>query len=304
MIDAAINLSSGRKLCYAEFGDPKGAPDFYFHGWPCSRLHGWSMDAAAKRCGIRLVCPDRPGIGLSDYHPGRALLDWPQVVEELAAHLGWGQFHVVGVSGGGPYALACALRLPGRLLSCQVLCGAPPFEEYDPGDMFWVYRFLIRLRRFSPLLLGLTLIAGSDFATTPCMHYPVSLMLRMLPHVDRHTLSHPTQYHAIAGSFHQAMINGPEPVIADADIYLTPWRFSLSDITYPVDFWHGMADINISWKYTQKIAGRMPNAVTHFIDGEGHYSLPVNCADRIFGRLKNLSPAIGCLAPLPHSSPA
>ena len=110
MKDASLTLSSGLRLCYAEFGDPEGVPTFYFHGWPCSRLHAWTMHEAALKQGIRLICPDRPGLGLSDDHPERQLLDWPPVVEELANHLGWEKFHIIGVSGGGPYALVCAAR--------------------------------------------------------------------------------------------------------------------------------------------------------------------------------------------------
>ncbi len=285
MKDAYMLLSSGRKLGYAEFGDPAGVPAFYFHGWPCSRLHGRTMHEEALRLGIRLVCPDRPGLGLSDAQPDRQLTDWPPVLEELANHLGWKRFHVIGVSGGGPYALVSALMLPHRLLSNQVICGAPPIHDLGSKELFWIYRLLIRLRRFSPMILGMALLAGAGLAAQPQQHLPVRALMGMLAPCDQECLRHPEQYQTIAGSFRQAVRNGPSQLIMDADIYLNPWSFDLADIRYPVHFWHGGEDRNISWNYAQKIARHLSNSTTHLLPEEGHYSLPVNHAADILGVL-------------------
>ena len=98
----SLTLSSGLKLAFEHYGDPQGVPAFYFHGWPSSGLQGKVMDEAGRTQGVHVVSMDRPGIGDSDYQPGRQLLDWPVVLQELAEHLGWAQFHVFGVSGCGP----------------------------------------------------------------------------------------------------------------------------------------------------------------------------------------------------------
>src|SRR5690242_4253772 len=93
-----IRLKDGRKLGYAEYGDPKGKPLFFFHGFPTSRFHAKRTDQAAKELGIRVIAPDRPGFGLSDFQIGRTLLDFPDDVLELANYLGIKKFVVEGVS--------------------------------------------------------------------------------------------------------------------------------------------------------------------------------------------------------------
>ncbi|HCN76497.1 MAG TPA: alpha/beta hydrolase, partial [Verrucomicrobiales bacterium] len=103
MADHTLTLSNGLTLGYAEYGDPAGAVMFYFHGWPSGRVQGELMHEAGLKFGLRIIAPDRPGIGLSDFQPRRRLLDWPPVLEELAAHAGAEKFHVLGWSGGGPY---------------------------------------------------------------------------------------------------------------------------------------------------------------------------------------------------------
>ena len=114
MSDSLFTLSTGRKLAFSEFGDPQGAVIFYFHGWPSSRLQGELLDDTAKRYGLRVIAPDRPGIGLSEFHPGRSIADWPALMTDLASHVNAEKFFVIGVSGGGPYALVCAQTMPQR----------------------------------------------------------------------------------------------------------------------------------------------------------------------------------------------
>lgn len=290
MKDSSLTLSSGLRLCYAEFGDPEGVPTFYFHGWPCSRLHAWTMHEAALKQGVRLICPDRPGLGHSDNHPERQLLDWPPVVSELANHLGWDKFHVLGVSGGGPYALVCAALIPKRLLSTHIVCGAASIDEFGSQDLFWVYRLLIRLRKVSTIALGLVLGFGAELASKHQHDFPLRNLVGLLSPCDQTSLQKPGHFSAIALSFRNAVLHGTRPLITDADIYLNPWNFRLSDIILPVHFWHGKQDRNIPWTYAEKTASLIPNAITHWFDDEGHYSLPYNQAPQIFAQVHAAHP--------------
>jgi pimeloyl-ACP methyl ester carboxylesterase len=95
-----IQLPDGRKLAYAEYGDSQGVPVFFFHGFPGSRYDGEYSGQVAAEMGIRLIAPDRPGMGYSDYQPNRRLLDWPADVGHLADTLGLDKFGVLGYSGG------------------------------------------------------------------------------------------------------------------------------------------------------------------------------------------------------------
>src|SRR5437764_8999533 len=107
-----LTVAPGRQIAVDETGDPRGYPVFFFHGWPASRLQGAGFSVEAPELGLRILAPDRPGIGLSTPQPGRRLLDWPPVVREIARQLGFARFSVMAVSGGGPYALATAFALP------------------------------------------------------------------------------------------------------------------------------------------------------------------------------------------------
>jgi len=113
-----IHLHDGRTLGYAEYGRADGKALFYFHGHPGARLEARFLAEQAAQTGIRLIGVDRPGMGQSSFQTGRRLLDWPDDVAELADSLQLDRFAVVGFSGGGPYALACAYKISHRLTIC------------------------------------------------------------------------------------------------------------------------------------------------------------------------------------------
>src|SRR4051812_7546059 len=98
--DHVLRLADGRKLGWSESGNPQGKPVFFLHGFGTTRVV-CPPDAPALANNLRLIAPDRPGIGLSDPMPGRSLLDWPSDVAELADHLGIERFSIVAWSGGG-----------------------------------------------------------------------------------------------------------------------------------------------------------------------------------------------------------
>ncbi len=83
-------------------------------------------DDEVHRTGVRVITPDRPGCGRSDFQPGRRIEAWPSDVAALVDHLQLGRFAVLGFSGGTPYAIALAAsRLPVTALGI-VSGDAPP----------------------------------------------------------------------------------------------------------------------------------------------------------------------------------
>ena len=126
--DHRLKLRDGRWLGYLDFGDPDGAPVILCHGTPGSRLDFLYDEEMLKDLHIRAIVPDRPGYGLSDFQRHRRLLDWPADVEQLADHLGLERFAVLGVSGGGPHAAACAYAIPHRLTRVGLVSSAAPLE--------------------------------------------------------------------------------------------------------------------------------------------------------------------------------
>jgi pimeloyl-ACP methyl ester carboxylesterase len=279
--DHTLKLSSGLCLGYAEHGDPQGVPLLYYHGWPSARVQGFLLDEVGRNLGLRIISPDRPGIGLSDFQPDRRLLDWPELMAELTAHIGAERFHVVGWSGGGPYVLATALKMPDRLLSATVVCGAPPLGLLGHTQLFWPYRLMIRLRRLFPQVLHGLLTVGEQFTRGQVTEPPLKWMMGLLSEPDRRVLMQPGFFATISGGMREALRRGPEAVIADADIYLSDWGFDVKDIDYPIHFWHGQEDRNIDWHYSEQLAALLPRKSTHWVANEGHYSLPITHAETI-----------------------
>ncbi len=109
-MDQHITLSDGRALSYREFGAPDGFPIINNHGGLVCGLDISPAHEIARELGIRIISPDRPGIGKSSAKSGRTLLDWASDVRELADTLKLGRFGIVGWSMGGQYALVA--RMP------------------------------------------------------------------------------------------------------------------------------------------------------------------------------------------------
>ncbi|KAE9566593.1 hypothetical protein CGMCC3_g17262 [Colletotrichum fructicola] len=122
-----LTLPDGRKLGYSQYGLSTGKPIFYCHGLPGSRVEAGHLHEAALETGARIIATDRPGMGLSTFQTGRTLLDHPKDLEHLASHLKINEYGVMGVSGGGPYALACARAMPrDKLKAVAIVCGIGP----------------------------------------------------------------------------------------------------------------------------------------------------------------------------------
>jgi len=123
-----IQLSDGKELCFAEYGDLKGEPIFLFHGNPGSRLSWGLYPESPFLQNIRIIAPDRPGYGRTEFKR-HALEKWPHDITELADHLGINKFDLFAPSGGGPYALACAWKIPKRLKSIGLFGSVGPYTK-------------------------------------------------------------------------------------------------------------------------------------------------------------------------------
>ncbi|MFA5875052.1 MAG: alpha/beta hydrolase, partial [Anaerolineales bacterium] len=156
--DKALQLTEGRTLAFAEYGDLRGKPVFFFHGTPGSRYFRPSDEITAG-LGVRLICVDRPGYGESTFQPGRRILDWPEDIAQLADALSIDKFAVAGHSGGGPYVSACAVALPDRVTAAALLSGAGPVEAPDvTRGMSATTKFGLTVGRFIPWPLWRALI--------------------------------------------------------------------------------------------------------------------------------------------------
>jgi len=284
-----IKLKDGRRLGFAGYGDPGGRPLFYFHGFPASRLEAALADEAASRLGLRVIAPDRPGIGLSDFQPGRSIGDWPADVAELADALGLGRFGVLGVSGGAPYALACAAKIPERLATVGIVGGLGPLEI--PGSatgMTALNSFFLLLFRRAPGL-GRALFEPLALAMR---HWPRQLFAcftATVPTADREALDRPGIRPLFHASMGEALRQGARGAMWELSLYSRPWPFAVEKITTEVRLWHGELDVTVPAALGHRLAAALPRCRSRFLPGEGHFSLPLNHMEIILRTLAESS---------------
>ncbi|MDE0826993.1 MAG: alpha/beta hydrolase [Akkermansiaceae bacterium] len=283
-------LPSGQQVCFAEYGDPDGRPLYYFHGWPSSRLQGKLLHDIGCERGLRIISPDRPGIGKSPPQANRQLCDWPPLLSNLADALGHDRFLVLGVSGGGPYALAAAHWLPDRVEAATVVGGAPPLSEFpDKSALLFPYRLLLKLRPIAPAVMLPLLPISRYIASQHPTDAPLRWFFRWVSPCDREAINNHEDLQIIMGSFREGVIQGGTHVIRDADIYTSDWDIDFATITTPIEIWHGEQDRNLPISMVREIAARIPSAKTHWIENEGHYSLPINRSPEIIDSLLELA---------------
>ncbi len=267
------------------FGDPGGAPLFFFHGWPSDASMAALLDAAARKLHFRVLAPDRPGIGRSDPKLQRTFADWPADVHAIATHYGLEKFAVLGISGGGPYTLAVAHAMPERITAATVVCGAPPLEDpRDDAMLHPIYRLLLWTHRTFPRFLRIAFRTGRPFARIlPIAFWRLATF--RLPAPDRATLADRRNFAIIFDGMRRSWAACRDGVHEDAVLYTRPWNFTPSQIRTPVEFWHGASDINFPVELVRKFIGSIPDARLHVVPEEGHYSLPIKHAEMIVARL-------------------
>ena len=277
---------NGAVVAFSEYGDPRGAPVFFCHGWPSSRTMAALTDEAAKNLGVRIISPDRPGIRDSKFEPNRALLDWPPLLLELAAHLRIDKFRILGISGGAPYAYAAAWMNPERVEAIAVVSGAPPIAELeDRSGLLTLYNAILALRQSQPGLLRALFHIARPFARLKLPIRIRPLLLKTLQPCDANVLRDSKSFEACFESARQAWRSSAAGVLTDADIYAEPWGFSLEDVRVPVRLWHGKKDRTFAFRLAEEIAVRLPNCEFHLIDDAGHFSLPIRHTQEILADL-------------------
>ena len=267
-IDRTIRLRDGRLLGYAEWGDPGGRPLLYFHGWPGSRLEGRLGDEAARAKGVRLIALDRPGMGLSDYQPHRRLVDWPDDVLQVAAALGLDRFAVLGISGGGPYAAACAWKLSEQLTRAGIVSCLAPLDV--PG----VIAGMSRRNRLSLQLVGRLAVVRRILMARMAMSVrrrPDRILERGLgAAVDKQYLDRPEVRKILVESLSEAFRSGSRGNAWEMGLYARPWGVRLEDIRTPVYLSHGEQDANAPVTMGRYLATVIPECQATFYPGEGH----------------------------------
>jgi pimeloyl-ACP methyl ester carboxylesterase len=291
-----LSLPGGRRLAYADLGDPKGLPVLYCHGFPSCRIEARFAARAAAGVGLRLIVPDRPGLGRSEPLPGRQLLDWPADAAALADHLGADTFALVGVSGGGPYALACAWELGARVRALALVCPLGPLSEpRATAGMALPTRLILGLARRAPA----TARALNGLVTAPLMtRFPgaVSALLgASASEPDRRLMADPEIRAWLDENVREALRQGGRRASEDLAVLTADWDIDPAAVEVPTSLWHGAADTVVPPATGAALAERLPGCRHHPMPDEGHFSIAVRHAGRILEELADRAGAsLGC----------
>lgn len=278
--DRHIILADGRRLAYAEFGKPDGQPVFYFHGAPSSRLEPLLIsDEVWGRLGLRVIAPDRPGIGGSDFQFNRGFSDWPKDVVALADTLGLEHFAVLGNSGGGPYVAVCAAKIPERLSSAVIVSGGWQMNLPEAkNNMPFVNRlFLILAGRASPLLRLMLKAMGA--ASLGEREKELAKLKARVPPADYAAFAEPGRIEALHEMMRECMRGGTKGPAWDMRLYMREFDFKLDEIRMPLKLFHGERDVNAPLALVRRMVAELPSAQLVTYENEAHFSTLCNHLD-------------------------
>jgi pimeloyl-ACP methyl ester carboxylesterase len=273
--DGAVDIGGGRALGYAEWGELEGRVVLWFHGTPgaCRQVPPDAPDVARAH-GVRLIGVERPGTGRSTTHRYENIADWAVDVERFVDEVGVGRFGAVGLSGGGPYVLACAHHFGARLVAGAVLGGLGPTRgaEASPG-------YTRLLPPFEPLLSLTSAPMGEVFslALKPLAAVAASPLFdfytnHISPECDRPVLRRPDMKQAFLYDLTTAARTGVRAAVHDLVLFGREWGFSLRDIDVPIRFWHGDVDKIVPLIHGVHLAALVPDSELLVVPGGGHFS--------------------------------
>ncbi|OKJ11879.1 alpha/beta fold hydrolase [Kitasatospora sp. CB01950] len=283
MATRRIDTPDGGILAVETSGDPSGRPVFLLHGTPGSRVGPAPRSAVLARMRVRLISFDRPGYGDSTRLPARRVRHAADDVTTIADALGLDRFAVVGRSGGGPHALACAALLPDRVVRAATQVSLAPrdaegldwFDGMTPSNE----------RAYRQAELGQPRIAGPFQVRSQVIRRdPAQLIRNLVPELtapDRTVVADVGIRRMLQSTYRQAFRYGADGWIDDVLAFIADWGFAVDTIGVPVRIWHGADDKFSPVGHSAWLADHIPGAQLYLEPGAAH-----------FGSLKEMTDAI------------
>lgn len=286
-----FTLPDDRTLGYSSYGSTKHSDPviFLFHGMPGSRICGRSWNQLCARIGARLIAVDRPGCGFSSF-ANRSITDWPEDVTQLADHLNVQRFSVIGASGGGPFALACARFIPAeRLRSTTVVCGIGTMDSVLDNTPFLSWR----LGGFTKWFTGL--VARHFILPSIMRPYLTQDPARLKRVIEdqcktpeekaqlKHT-SGETNVDDSVVQFLEAFKQGPKGCKQDGSLLTRDWGFDVKNIDKKskVFLVHGDQDVIAPVYMAKWINDRMGGGRLKVLEGKTHFTIWKEHSEEIF----------------------
>lgn len=285
-LEGNVAVGDDRRLGFAEFGAPQGRAIFWLHGTPGARRQiPTEARAYVEQNGVRLIGVDRPGIGSSTPHQYECVLDFASDLRTIADTLGIDKLAVIGLSGGGPYTLACAAAMPDRVVAAGVLGGVAPMVGPDAISS--------PLMQLGAVVAPVLQVAGGPIRLVasgmirlirPVASPALEIYARLSPEGDRRMLGRP-EFKAM---FLDDLLNGSRKQLAapfyDIVVFERDWGFRLDEVTVPVRWWHGDHDHIVPFAHGQHVVSRLQDAKLTELPYESHLG-GLGCAQEIMGTM-------------------
>jgi pimeloyl-ACP methyl ester carboxylesterase len=297
-LEGTIAVRGDRRLSFAEYGNRTGPAIVWMHGTPGARRQvPLEARAYAEREGVRIVALDRPGIGSSTPHLYPSILDWVHDLELVLETLAIDTVRIIGLSGGGPYALAAGAALPDRVHGVGVLGGVAPTcgDDAVDGGPIRLAVALAPLLSIARLPLGVALTQAIR-VVRPLAGSALDLYAACQPPGDKSLLSRP-EFKAM---FLDDLLNGSRfqtsAPLNDLLLFTRPWGFSPADVVVPVRWWHGDEDHIVPLRHGRHVVDRLPDATLSVIAGESHLG-GLGIAEEVIRELLSLGPRRAAAVP-------
>jgi pimeloyl-ACP methyl ester carboxylesterase len=268
--EGTVRLADGRVVAWSSWGPADGQPLLQLHGTPGSRLSRSADPELYDRVGANAVTFDRPGYGGSTPNRDRTVLDVADDALAVADAFGWGRFAVLGVSGGGPHALALGVRAPERVTRLGIAVGATPADLVDP-DALIAHNREARRRALDEGRESL-----EEFLSEPARRAAedpfgtIDYAMADAPEADREVLGRQGVREHLADSLREAFANGPTGWYDDSWTISTAWGFELADVRMPVHMWYGELDRNVPLAAVRTMASQLDVASLEILPDVGH----------------------------------
>ena len=270
-LEGNIAVGDDRQIGFAEFGDPQGRAIFWLHGTPGARRQ-IPMDARvyAEQRQIRLIGIDRPGIGSSTPYQYDTAFAFAEDLRTIADTLGVDKFEVIGLSGGGPYALACAAAMPDRVVAAGVLGGVAPVRGADAigGGVSTLVTVAAQVIEVAGAPIRLA-ASGLIRLIRPVAEPALYAYARISPEADRRLLVRPEFKAMFLDDLNGSRKQLAAP-FADIVVFARDWGFRLDEVKVPVRWWHGDRDHIVPFEHGQHVVSRLPDAELSHVPGESH----------------------------------
>ncbi len=289
MTQLLLVMRDGRKLEVTEYGDRTGHPAFFFHGLIGSHHQASYISDEAGRAGLRIIAPNRPGVGRSEFIARATALDAVSDVEDVAGALRLDEFSLIGISGGTPYALAALSRLTHRVKTVTVISGMGPMR------LRGALRGMDRRRKVAlevgsrwPFLAR----RGFQKAERRFQADPEKLLDRLVKTwspADQALFEQKVVYDLFMQDLHQVFTIGAGPVTLAHELALyRNYGVSVKDLppNKMITLWHGLADNIVPPAMACAMALALPNCEVHLVAG-GHF-VAVDIAGLIIARIRKL----------------